>query len=138
MMILAFSRTTAAIEARRKSVTRREWSDAYFERVRLAFMDACFKGERGLRMQAWSASPHRGGKRIGIILVTSVARERTCLIPDSDWEAEGFAFMADAGIDVGPELSCEKLWRLWRQDPEKVTAVIRFEIVELANEGRAA
>jgi len=131
MLIVSFAMTTAAFVAKRKSVTRREWSDEYYERVRRALEAAIDRGEKGLRVQGWSASPHRKGKKIGEAVITSLTREPTHLIPDSDWEAEGFAYMTEHGINVDKNLSCEKLWRLWRQDREKVTAVVRFEVVSI-------
>lgn len=133
-MILSFHKTTAAVEARRKSVTRREWSDVYHERIVRRLKEALNAGMRGLEMQAWSASPHHKGHRIGTVLITSVTKEPTRKIPDSDWEAEGFAFMAENGINVAADLTCERLWRLWRMDRAKVTSVVRFEIVSLVCE----
>ena len=79
MKIVSFARTTAALKARRKTVTRREWKDSHAARF-----------QPGELVQAWSASPHRGGKPVGIIRVKSITREPTHLIPDTDWEAEGF------------------------------------------------
>lgn len=122
MLIISFARTTAALIAGRKTVTRREWTIRTFEQ---------FHRRVGEEVQAWSKSPRAGGRRIGTIRLVSVDWERTCKIPGSDWEGEGFAYMEEHGIDVGPDMSCQKLWRLWRQDREKVTAVIRFELVSL-------
>lgn len=120
MKIISFARTTAALQARRKTVTRRLWKDSHAARF-----------EAGELVQAWSASPHRGGRKVGVIRLLSVTRQATCLIPDSDWEAEGFAYMEEHGIDLGPDLSCAALWREWRRDPRLMTWVIRFEVVEI-------
>ena len=127
MQIISFSRTTAAVEARRKSVTRREWSDRHATRFKV-----------GDLVQAWSASPHRGGHRIGTIRITALTKEPTRLIPDSDWEAEGFAYMAEHGLNLSKDVTCEQLWRAWRADPAKVTYVIRFEVVEIKRYERTA
>jgi hypothetical protein len=75
MKIISFARTTAALVAGRKSVTRREWKDAYFQAFKKLLDEAIAKGEKGLRVQAWSASPHRHGKKVGEILITSLTRE---------------------------------------------------------------
>lgn len=121
MKIISFARTTAALVARRKSVTRREWTDRHA---------AGFKV--GDLAQAWSASPHRKGKKVGIIRITALYKEATCLIPDSDWEAEGFEYMQEHGIDLGKDLSCPRLWQLWKEDQTGfATWVIRFEVVSI-------
>lgn len=125
MIIISFAMTTAALRAERKSVTRREWTDEYAERVKRSLEKS------GGLAQAWSASPHRKGEKVGIVRVLSIEKEKTCEIPDSDWEAEGFAYMVEKGLNLGKNLTCEKLWRLWRQDPEKKAYTIRFEITEL-------
>lgn len=128
MIILSFSKTTAAVKARRKSVTRREWNDAYAERFKRSI-----EKTDGLA-QAWTASPHRGGKRFGTVKVLSVTKEPTREIPDSDWEAEGFAYMTEHGLNVEKDISCEKFWRAWRQHATKETWVVRFEVIHLDSE----
>ncbi len=130
MIIVSFARTTAALIAREKTVTRRLWQDPYFARMKKAFDAAIANGERGLLAQAWSASPHRKGKKVGIILITSLTRERTTDIPDSDYEAEGFAYMVKHGIQLGRNLDCQLMWQTWRETP-LVTAVVRFEVVSI-------
>ena len=120
MKIISFARTTAALIARRKTVTRREWKDTQAARF-----------NAGELVAAWSASPHRGGKPVGVIRIKSVTREPTRLIPPSDWEAEGFAYMTERGINVGRELSCSQLWEQWKRDRAKITYVIRFEVVKI-------
>ena len=122
-MIVSFSKTTAALVARRKTVTRREWKDGHAARFK-----------PGDVVDAWSASPHRGGKRVGKIRILSVTKEPTRLIPDSDWEAEGFAYMAERGLNVEKDRSCEAFCRAWRQHPTLETYVIRFEVVEILGE----
>ncbi len=120
MKIISFSRTTAALVAGRKSVTRREWSDRHFNSFKV-----------GDLAQAWSASPHRKGRKVGVVLITGLTREPTNQIPDGDWEAEGFAYMVEHDLMVEKELSCVALWERWRNDPELVTAVIRFTVVSI-------
>lgn len=121
-LIISFARTTAALVAGRKSVTRREWTDRTFNQ----FANRC-----GEQVQAWSKSPRAGGRKIGMIQLVSVTKEPTHLIPDSDWEAEGFAYMEEHGIEIGKEQTCRQLWDMWRADPQKETAVIRFDLASL-------
>ena len=131
MIILSFARTTAALVARQKTVTRREWSDPYFARMKKALDAAIASGDKGLLAQAWSASPHRKGRKVGTILITSLTREETTTIPDSDWEAEGFAYMVKHGLNLGKEIDCHLMWETWRETPGLVTAVVRFEVVSI-------
>ena len=126
MKIVSFARTTAALKARQKTVTRREWKDSHASRF-----------SPGELVAAWSAAPYRGGKPVGIIRVKSVTREPTCLIPDEDWKAEGFDYMTRRGINVGPELSCSQLWEQWRKDKTKQTYVLRFEVVKIFRGARS-
>lgn len=125
MMILAFAMTTDAVRARRKRVTRRVWTDRHHEQ---------FVKRIGQLVEGWTKSPHRGGVAFCTVRITAVYKEKTCLIPDSDWEDEGFAYMTENGINLERDLSCEKMWRLWRQDQDKVTSVIRFEVVQIYGE----
>lgn len=120
MKIISFARTTPALIARQKTVTRREWTDAHAARFKV-----------GELVQAWSASPHRRGHRIGIIRITALNKEPTRQIPETDWEAEGFAYMAANGLELAKDVSCRELWEQWRTDATHVTWVIRFEVEEI-------
>lgn len=119
-LILSFARTTAALLAGAKSVTRREWSDRTYN---------MWEKRIGQDFCCWSKSPHRNGKLIAVARLVSVTRQPTFRIPDSDWEAEGFAYMELHGINVDKDLSCAELWEQWRHDRELITSVIRFENV---------
>ncbi len=125
MIIISFAMTTAALRAERKTVTRQDWSDAYAERVRRSLEKS------GGLAQAWSASPHRKGEKVGVVRVLSIQKEKTSDIPDSDWEAEGFAYMAEQGLSLGKDLTCEQHWRKWRQDTSKEAYTVRFMVAEL-------
>lgn len=125
MKIISFARTTAALKARRKSVTRRLWKDSHAARF-----------APGDLVEAWSAGPHRGGQPVGVIRIKSVTREPTHTIPDSDWEAEGFAYMEAHGLSVRSDLACAELWAQWRSDRTLMTYVIRFEVVKVYRNGR--
>lgn len=125
MKIISFARTTAALKARRKTVTRRLWKDSHAARF-----------NPGDLVEAWSAGPHRGGSPVGVIRIKSVTRERTNAIPDSDWEAEGFAYMHCKGLALSQDLACATLWAEWRNHPTLITYVIRFEVVRIYRNGR--
>lgn len=47
------------------------------------------------------------------------------------------SFVIERMRNVEKDLSCEALWRLWRQDRLKVTYVIRFEVVRVFGRRRA-
>lgn len=121
-MIIAFAQTTPALLAGAKTVTRRQWSDRHHAQM---------VARVGEIVDAWSAGPHRGGKPVAKIRLLSVTRERTADIPDSDWDAEGFAYMEERGILLGGEVACADLWRRWREASDLVTSVVRFELVEV-------
>lgn len=131
MRIISFAMTTEAYLAGRKDVTRRQWSDAHAAHWLKDLAAAQERGEPGLLSQGWSASPHRKGLRIGTQVVTSIKKERTCEIPQRDWQGEGFAYMAEHGLNVGKNLSCEQLWKLWRHDRELERWTIRFTDVQI-------
>lgn len=78
-MIISFAETIDAVREGRKTQTRRLWSEEYFVRVR----DAWLK-ERYLRMDGWTASPHRGGKKFCEIVV--FARPMTIPLDKIDQE----------------------------------------------------
>lgn len=124
-MILSFAMTTEAARARRKTVTRRRWTDKHAQK---------FIKRIGQLAEGWTASPHRKGKPFCKFRILHVYKEKTCLIPDSDWEAEGFAYMEEHGLLLEKDLTCSELWEQWREDPELETWVIRFEIVEVYEE----
>ena len=67
-MILSFAWTTDAFELGDKTVTRRDYDDAYLARWQSA-------AETGEPQQAWDKSPRFGGKKIGEIRVLSARRE---------------------------------------------------------------
>jgi hypothetical protein len=122
-MIISFARTTAALVAGRKTVTRRQWKDA-----------TAAKFAPGSIHDAWSMSPRfmkKGARKIGTIEIVSVTKERTCEIPDSDWEAEGFAYMQEHGLDLGPELSVALQWEQWRNDPDREAYTVRFKLASI-------
>lgn len=121
MKIISFAWTTPAIKARRKSVTRREWNPEYAAR----FM----KGEL---LTGYDRSPRFKGKPIcKIRLLDAPQRQWSNHIPESDWEAEGFAYLESIGAKCGWETP-RGIWENWRSDPI-LLYVVRFAIVEVFN-----
>ena len=84
-MIISFAWTTPAFLARRKTRTRREWSDDYAKRFHV-----------GDIVQAWDHVPRvKGAKKIGELKITGLKKESISLMPDGDFEKEGFAYLAE-------------------------------------------
>ena len=117
-MIVSFAWTTPAFLAERKSVTRRQWDDAYAMRFK-----------PGSIHQAYDKSPRNGGKQIGQIRIRSVAKEPISRMSDSDYEAEGFKYMEECGLKIWG-LTPRHAFQEWRVSGESYW-VIRFEILSL-------
>lgn len=83
-MIVSFGWTTEEFLAGQKTVTRRLWTDAYFERWIKAWNDG------RLIHQAYNKQACYGGKQIGQIeLICCPYREPISQMPESDCQAEG-------------------------------------------------
>ena len=90
MMIISFSWTSDAFKANRKTKTRRQWVDGYAKRFEVG--DIC---------KAYNKQPRFGGKQIGLIKLTkSPYQQQIRDMPDSDFEAEGFAYMEENNIEI--------------------------------------
>lgn len=96
-MIISFSKTTPALLAGAKSCTRRDWS----ERTAEYFTSRLTYGVTGVWTDAYDRSPRNGGKKVAQLIVESVKREPLSEMPDSDYEAEGFAWLAEHGVELG-------------------------------------
>lgn len=118
-MIVSFAETTSALQARRKSVTRREWAENHAR-----------KFTAGLRVQAWDKTPRvRGAKRVGTIEIKRAPyREMSDQIPEEDWEGEGFAYMQEHGLTLFGGMSPREVWDGWHDEP-RMLWVVRFELV---------
>ncbi len=117
MRIISFAWTTPALIAGRKTVTRRDWDDAYAARWHEGDLAAVF-----------DRSPRYGGHQVATIRLTEAPyKDSTATAPDSDWEAEGFAYLHEQGLKVDG-LRPDVLWRAWRQHPQLLW-VVRFELV---------
>ena len=129
VIIVSFGWTWPAFVARQKTVTRRDWTEAHARKFQV-----------GAEFKAYDRLPRASGKPIGIGRITeSVVREPLSQMPARDYEAEGFAFLADH-----PELLPESVHRdAWfregcsRQAFEayrnsaKSLYVVRFEVIEI-------
>ncbi|EMO84353.1 hypothetical protein [Leptospira santarosai] len=126
MKIISFGYTTAPLLAGRKTITRREWKDEY-----------ALKFRPGEIIQAYDKSPRYGGKKIGELKISWIVKLYLGNMPDSDYEAEGFAW-----LDENPEFIHKnfilkdgttdmwKYFRMWRMSG-KVSWAIKFEPVNL-------
>lgn len=83
--IVSFAYTTPALLANRKTCTRRHWSNPYARRFR-----------QNEVVQGWDKLPRNHGKQVAWVRITvEPYQERMGMMPDSDYEAEGFAFFAE-------------------------------------------
>lgn len=124
--IVSFAWTSPALLAGQKTVTRRDWNADYARRWK--------PGEIAL---AYDRSPRAHGNLIARIRVLSVTHERDADAPDSDYEAEGFAWLRDHPAAL-PKTD-RQLYRLnverasfeeWRREGGR-SWVIRFEVIEV-------
>lgn len=120
MKIISFAHTTPALLAGRKTVTRREWEFHYAQSF-----------HEGERLQAWNHNPRvKGARRVGIIRLTAkpvLSNE----FPDSDFEAEGFAYFEEQGDETTVlGLPARELWAKWQRERPSFW-VVRFELVEV-------
>lgn len=117
-MIISFAWTTDALLAGRKTVTRRDWSREYAAR---------FKA--GSIHQAYNRGPRIGGHKVAdILIIQQPYPERTCDIPDDDYEAEGFAYMEEQGILIRG-MTPREFFEV-RQMSREVLFVVRFKLFE--------
>lgn len=121
MKIISFGKTTPALVAGHKTVTRRNWALKHA---------ASFKANEVV--QAWSQSPRvKGSHRVATIQLTSAPYlEATWNIPVADWQAEGFEYMTQHGLEIegGPPI---ELWDRWRGARGTFLWVVRFELEDL-------
>ncbi|TAK59414.1 MAG: hypothetical protein EPO24_07705 [Bacteroidetes bacterium] len=118
-MIISFAWTTPAFKARQKTVTRRDWSDEY-----------AAKFHKYDVVEAYSRQTSFGGVPIGKILIKETPyREWSNLVPEIDFEKEGFLFLEMQKIKCG-KLTPMQVWEQWFDEPE-LLYVVRFEIIEV-------
>jgi len=118
MPIISFSGTTGALLALRQRCTRRDWNDAYARR---------FKA--GMEVQAYDRSPRIGGIPMAIIRLTcDPYLELTGQMPETDYEAEGLAWMEEKELLIRGKHPWQ-FWREWKVANEQVY-VVRFQVVK--------
>jgi len=119
MRIISFAWTTPAVLAKRKTCTRRDWNDQYAESF-----------QTGELLAGYNRSQRYGGHQIAVVKLTQRPyKEPLRNAPDSDWEAEGFAYLTEIGAKVNG-ITPRELWDMWKQTWD-TEWVIRFEIIEL-------
>ena len=104
MKIISFAWTTDAFLAGRKTKTRRTWSWKYAQRFKPG--DIC---------KAYDRQPRFGGKPIGFIKIVSINNEDISLMPDNDFELEGFKYMEEKGLKIWGE-NPRDAFNNWRED----------------------
>jgi len=127
---ISFVWTSAPLVADAKTVTRRDWSPAYARSF-----------NAGEPLDAYDRRPDRGGEHLAVLRLTAAPTwEPQSQMPDSDYAAEGWAWLYDYpeyaplqidGLPIDPlqEFSRET-FRLW-QSRDYSQWVVRFELVEL-------
>jgi|GEM_PF-1678761 hypothetical protein len=123
MKYVSFAWTTAAVQARCKDVTRREWNDDYAARF-----------TKGEVVGALDKTFRAGGTQFGTIrLLEKPYKESEALMPDRDYAGEGFAFL-DAFPRFRPNHWKHMDLRANFEDARNVGAlvwVVRFEILDI-------
>jgi len=122
-MIISFARTTPALLAGAKTVTRRDWKASHA---------AHFKA--GTFVDAWDRSPRNGGKKVADIYITvNPYQELTSEAPEEDWHAEGFGWMTKNGLELHHKgVAPWMLWESWKKAPVLLW-VVRFRLVGVEN-----
>jgi len=112
-VIISFAWTTAALLAGRKTCTRRDWDERYFQQWVRAWRE-----DRHVH-DAYDRSPRAGGHKVGEIRLTCEPyRERLADMPESDVLAEGGLWSSKAEF---VELF---------GDPNLTPVVVRFEFLD--------
>ncbi len=115
MRIISFAYTTPAVRAKVKFCTRRDWKDDYAK---------TFKA--GQHLMGYDKTPRAGGKPFQeIVLTMAPYKEPYCQVPDSDWYAEGFAYLERIEANVHG-MTPRAIWATWKQDPTEIW-VVRFD-----------
>ena len=123
--IISFAWTTPALLAGRKTCTRRDWSQKY--------AGGFASGEL---VQAWDKNPRsRVGQQVAWIRLTAAPyQELMQLMPDSDYEAEGYRFFEEHPEELpqihGPMGVTWVHFENWRNSPDRMW-VVRFELEEV-------
>ena len=114
-MIISFAWTTEAVKKRRKTVTRRDWRESYFQQ----WVEA-YRAGRWVH-DAYNKSPRAGGEKFGEI-------ELTC---EPYWERLGDMPVEDLEGEGGYWNSKAEFIELFGGDPDKRVVVMRFYLLRL-------
>lgn len=121
MRNISFAWTTPAFVTKNKTVTRREWSDAYA---------ASFNA--GERLMGYDRQPRFKGKPLGVLQLTRKPY-KSAELPEEDWQGEGFEYLQGIGAKVNGQTP-RQLWDYFVAMPEPLW-IVRFEIVSLTDHG---
>ena len=116
-MIISFAETIEALLDGRKTCTRRSWRSIHAD-----------KFYAGQMVDAYNKNPRNGGKPVAIIRILR-SPYLSADLPDSDWEAEGFAYMSEHGLTLFGGKTPEEVWSEWSK-PYGMAGlwVVRFEL----------
>lgn len=125
-MILSFAFTTPALLAGCKSVTRRDWSPGHAAHF-----------HAGRVVDAYDRSPRNGGRKVAEVRIADSflpLRYPIALMPDADYEAEGFSWLHAHG-HVPPRSApfrdfSRASFDAWRASGVELF-VVRFELVRV-------
>ena len=119
MKIISFAETTVALLAGRKTCTRRQWTRRHALQFRQDEI-----------VQAWDKSPRAGGRRVALLqLLSSPVLDPA--VPESDWEAEGVAFMEEHRLTLFKGATPRQVWESWaRPNGTAGLWVVRFKLME--------
>jgi hypothetical protein len=124
-MIISFAHTTPALVAGHKTVTRRDWKPGH-----------AAKFKAGQVVDAYDRNPRNGGTLVARIELTGDPYlADTWLMPQSDYEAEGFEYLHTlwAGRNAAYEERYSRdQFEAWRQQSQMLW-VVRFRLVELCD-----
>lgn len=132
-MIITFAWTTPALLAGAKTVTRRLWTDDYARKFHVGDM-----------VQAYDRNPRQYGQCVAVLQIESVTYEADADAPDSDYEAEGFAWLAEHPEEYPKSRAAElrvtvtrHAYNVWRQAGGSQW-VIRFKVISRVRGYQAA
>jgi hypothetical protein len=116
---ISFAWTTRALLAGAKTVTRREWNDAYAARF-----------HKDEFVVALDKSPMYGGRPVAVIRLTrDPYLENPRDAPDADFAGEGFSYMDHNGT-TEERLRAFDIWIGWKEGEDQGPLwVVRFELV---------
>ena len=108
MLIISFAKTTPALLAGIKTVTRRFWTAGHAAKFR-----------KGMKVQAWDKSPRYHGKQVGVIRLTEKPYlEPLRKMPEEDVAAEGV-----------PGVTTKEQFIAMMGGPNETPYVVRFKLV---------